>query len=72
MREAEGDDVQETLHLVDDSICEGEGLPVLHFGAAVSDHAVDFLLHLFCTREIRRIPSEQVLLMLIVGGVEGS
>lgn len=50
MREAEGDDVQETLHLMDDCICEGEGLPVLHFGTTVlGNHIIYLLLHFLCT-----------------------
>lgn len=50
VREAEGDDVQETLHLMDDCVCEGEGLPVLHVGTKVlSNHSVNLLLHLLCT-----------------------
>lgn len=46
VRKAEGGDVQKTLHLMDDGICEREGLPVLHVGAAFSsNHIVNLLLH---------------------------
>lgn len=55
MREAEGDYVQKTLHLMDDRICEWEGLPVLHSWTAVfSDHCINLLLHFLCTGQYKR------------------
>lgn len=49
MRQAEGDYVQKTLHLMDDSICERQALPVFHFGTTVlSHHVIDLPLHFLC------------------------
>lgn len=71
MREAEGDYVQKALHLVDDCICEWEGLPVLHSGTLIfSDHCINLLLHFLCTGQNKRylqpIIFKQVILLLTV------
>lgn len=56
MRQAEGDYVQKTLHLMDDSICEWQGLPVFHFGTTVLSHQViNIPLHFLCAGERENI-----------------
>lgn len=53
--EAEWDYVQKTLHLMDDCICVGERLPVLHYGTTVrSNHTINLLLHFFCTQQSKK------------------
>lgn len=55
MREAEGNYIQKTLHLMDDCICEREGLPVLHSGTTIlSNHSINLLLHFLCTGQSKK------------------
>lgn len=50
VREAEGDDVQATLDLVDDGVRKREGLFIFHAGAPfLPDHGVDLLVHFVWT-----------------------
>lgn len=46
VRDVHGDDVHETLYFMEDWVCKGEGLPVLHVRTTLlSNHGVDLLLH---------------------------
>lgn len=55
MRQAEGDYVQQTLHLVDDCIYERQGLPILHFGTIILfQYSVNLPLHFLCAEKKRR------------------
>lgn len=50
VRDAEGDDVQETLDLVDDGVRKRQGLSIIHVGAPIlPDRGVDLLVHFFWT-----------------------
>lgn len=61
MRQAEGDYVQKTLHLMYDGIGERQGLPVLHFGTMIlSHHIINLLLHFLCAGERENIPRQSV------------
>ena len=45
----EGCKVHMALHLMDDSISEGEGLPVFHlWDAMLAKHRVNLLMHVLC------------------------